>query len=49
MYCEMMEHDRWAKYFVTCNTTEYFSELKKIAQFYFSIMALYANMERVFP
>jgi len=49
IYCKMMEHERWAKYFPTCNTTECFSELTKIAQFYFSVMARYANVERFFP
>jgi len=29
-----------AKYFSTCNTIEYLSELIKIAQFYFNVMAL---------
>jgi len=43
-----MEHERWAKYFATSNTIECFSELIKIAQFYFSVMAHYANMERIF-
>jgi len=45
--CKMMEHERWAKYFAT--SIECFSELMKIAQFYFSVMALYANVERFFP
>ena len=31
------------------NTIECFSELIKIAQIYFSIMAHYANVERFFP
>jgi len=44
-----MEHERWAKYFATYNTTECFSELIKIAQFYFSVMARYANVERFYP
>jgi len=44
-----MKDKRWAKHFATCNTTEYFSELIKIAQFYFSVMADYANVERFFP
>jgi len=49
IYCKMMEHERWVTYFATCNTTECFSELKKIAQFYFSVMVHYANVERFFP
>jgi len=49
IYCKMMEHERWAKYSGTCNTIEYFSELIKIVQFYFSVMAHYANVERFFP
>jgi len=44
-----MEHERWAKYFATCHTIECFSKLVKTAQFYFSVMALYANVERFFP
>ena len=44
-----MEHERWAKYFATSNTIECFSELIKIAQVYFSVMAHYANVERIFP
>ena len=39
IYYKMMEHLRWAKYFATCNTIESFSELIKIGQFYFSVMA----------
>jgi len=31
IYCKMMEHERWAKYFVTCNTIECFTELINIA------------------
>jgi len=41
-----MEHERWPKCFATCNTIECFSELIKMAQFYFSVMAHYANVER---
>jgi len=37
IYCKMMEHERWAKYFATCNTLECLSELIKIAQFHFSV------------
>jgi len=37
------------KYFTSFNTIECFSELIKIAQIYFSIMAHYANVERFFP
>jgi len=44
-----MAHQRFAKYFATCNTIECFSELIKIAQFYFSVMAHYANVELFFP
>ena len=36
------------KYFATCNTIECFSELIKVAQFYFSVMAHNANVERFF-
>jgi len=38
-----------AKYFSICNTIECLSDLIKIAQFYFSVMAHYTNMERFFP
>ena len=44
-----MEHERWEYYVVTCNTFEFFSKVIKIVQFYFSVMALYANVERFFP
>jgi len=49
IYCKMMEHERWAKYFPIFSNIECFSELTKIAQFYFSVMAHYANVERFFP
>jgi len=45
IYCKMVKHERWAKYFATCNTIECFGELIKIAQLYFSVMAHYANVE----
>jgi len=41
----MMEHERSVKYFAICNTIKCFSELIKIAQFHFSVMAHYANVE----
>jgi len=44
-----MEHEKWAKYFATCNTIECLSELIKIALFYFSVMAHYANVEQCLP
>jgi len=44
----MMEHERWGKYFATSKNIECFSELIKIAQFYFSVMALYANVDKFF-
>ena len=45
----MMEHERLAKYFATWKyTSECFSELRKIAQFYFSVMAHCANVEQFF-
>jgi len=43
-----MENERWAKYCPICNTMM-LQELIKIAQFYFNIMAVYANVERFFP
>jgi len=45
IYCKMTEHERWAKYFAACNAIECFSELIKIAEFYFSVMGLFANVE----
>jgi len=50
IYCKMMKHERWAKYFATCNTIECFSlsELIKIAQFYFSVVAHYASGSQTF-
>jgi len=47
--CKMMEHERYANYFAAYNTIECFSELIKIAQCYFSVMAHYANVELFFP
>jgi len=48
IYCKMMEHERWAKYFATCNNIECFSKRMKIAQLYFSVMVRYADVERFF-
>jgi len=50
IYCKMIKHERWAKYFATWSrpAVECFSELIKIAQIYFSVMAHYANVERFF-
>jgi len=48
IYCRMMEHERWAKYFAICNTIACFSEQIKIAEFYISVIAHYANVERYF-
>jgi len=48
IHSKMMEHERRAKYFATCNNTEWFSELTKIAHFYFSIKVHYASVERFF-
>ena len=44
----MMAHERWTEYFKTCTTIEFFSELLKVAQFYFSITAHNVNVERIF-
>ena len=49
MYLKMMALERWTLYFKTCNTFEFFSELLKIAQFYFSLIAHNANVEQIFP
>ena len=48
LYRKMMARERWTEYFITCTTIEFFSELLKIAQFYFSITAHNANVERIF-
>jgi hypothetical protein len=45
---KLLAHERWTKYFESCKTLEYFTELLKIAQFYFSIMSHNANVERIF-
>jgi len=37
-----------AKYFSTCNTIECLSELMKIAQFYFIVMALTLMLNGIF-
>jgi len=48
IYCKIMEREKWAEYFATCNTIEYFRELLKITQFYCSGRAHYGNVERIF-
>ena len=48
LYRKMMAHERWTEYFKTCTTIEFFSELLKVAQLYFSITAHNANVERIF-
>jgi len=45
----MMEHERWAKYFATYNFIECFSELVKITEYYFNVVAHYVNVKRFFP
>ena len=47
-YHKMMVHERLAAYFDTCSTIELFSELLKIAQFYFRSIAHNANVECIF-
>jgi len=47
-FSKMVAHEKWTEYFQHCRTEEMFSELLKIAQFYFSIMAHNANVERIF-
>jgi len=49
IYCKMMEHDRWENILQLANNIECFSELIKIAQFYFSVMAHNTNVERFIP
>ena len=44
----MKAHEKWTKYFKHCRTIEFYSELLKIAQFFFCIMAHNANVERIF-
>jgi len=34
IYCKMMKHERWAKYFATFYTIESLSKLIKIAEFF---------------
>ena len=46
LYRKMMAHEKWTEYFKTCTTIEFFSELLKVAQFYFGITAHNANVER---
>jgi len=48
IYSKTIEQERWAKYFAICNALECFSELIKITQIYFSVMAHYVNVERFF-
>jgi len=31
IYSNMMEHETWAKYFITCNVIQCFSDVIKIA------------------
>ena len=45
---EMKAHEKWTKYFKHRRTIEFYSELLKIAQFFFCIMAHNANVERIF-
>ena len=48
LYRIMMAHEKWTEYFKTCTTIKFFSELLKVTQFYFSITAHNANVERIF-
>ena len=47
-FSEMKAHEKWAEYFKHCRTVEFYSELLKIAQFFFCFMAHNANVERIF-
>ena len=47
-FSEMKAHEKWTEYFKHCRTIEFYSELLKIAQFFFCIMAHNANVERIF-
>jgi hypothetical protein len=44
----MKLHEQWTIYFKSVKNIECFSELLKICEFYFSISAHNANVERVF-
>ena len=48
LHRKMMAHERRTTCFKTCSTIEFFSELLKVAQFYFSIISHNANVERIF-
>ena len=47
-FSEMKAHEKWTEYFKHCRTIEFYSELLKIAQFFFCTMAHNANEERIF-
>ena len=47
-FSEMKAHEKWTEYFKHSRTIEFYSELLKIAQFFFCIMAHNANVERIF-
>ena len=47
-FSKMKAHEKWTEYFKHCRTIEFYSELLKIAQFFFCIMAHNANVERIF-
>ena len=39
-FCKLMAHERWTEYFKSCSTSDFNSELIKIAQYYFSILRI---------
>ncbi|CAH0406173.1 unnamed protein product [Chilo suppressalis] len=47
-YYDLKLYEQWTMYFKSAKNIEYFSELLKICEFYFSISAHNANVERVF-
>ena len=46
-FSERKAHKKWAKCFKHCRTVEFYSELLKIAQFFYCTMAHNANVERI--
>lgn len=48
IFKEKQADERWVNYFKSCSSSEQFSELLKLTEFYFSIPSHNANVERVF-
>ena len=47
VFSKIKAHKKWAEYFKHCRAGEFYSELLKIAQFFF-VIAHNANVERIF-